>query len=251
MEILICGDCVAADRIKMPSHIWAVLFGDALSFKIILSVRLKVIVGDIIIDEACVPAVVFPDPVIHKNLQGVFVLMEKIQAAVEVIQGEIEFFKKLLPAVKGSFFRGRGKEPGINKEFHDSIGIVGFFGMALSVGKESMDAEFVVDAAQCGIAEISAQGGIGEGEPVGIIKAELDRGLSGIFFRFQGFHSFGKESNGILILFFEFIEPTERLDGFLSGAFILFVIIRIHYGKADAALEVRCFFKMHSVILRM
>lgn len=113
--------------------------------------------------------------------------------------------------------------------------------MALPVGQEGMDAEFMIDPAQCGIAEVFPQVII-NAKPVGIVESKVNRGLLFLFFLIKLRYTFCEMSNRILILLFQFIEPADRFYGFLAGAFLNFIVISINNRKTDAAMRVRCFF---------
>ena len=117
--------------------------------------------------------------------------------------------------------------------------------MALPVGQERMDAEFVIDPAQGGIAEVFAQV-IADREPVRVVESEVDRGLLFLFFFIEFRHTLRKISNRVIVLFFQFIQPADRFHRFLAGTLFGFVIISINDGKPDTAMGVRCFFKIHS-----
>ena len=87
-----------------------------------------------------------------------------------------------------------------------------------------MDAEFMIDPAQCGIAEVFPQVII-NAKPVGIVESKVNRGLLFLFFLIKLRYTFCEMSNRILILLFQFIEPADRFYGFLAGAFLSFIVI--------------------------
>ena len=58
--------------------------------------------------------------------------------------------------------------------------------------------------------------------------------------------TFCEMSNRVLVLFLKFIEPADRFHGFLAGTFFRFIVISIHNRKADAAMGVGGFFKIHN-----
>ena len=53
-------------------------------------------------------------------------------------------------------------------------------------------------------------------------------------------------SDRVIVLFLQFIEPADRFHGFLAGAFLSFIVISINNRKADAAMRVWGFFKIHN-----
>ena len=105
-----------------------------------------------------------------------------------------------------------------------------------------MDAEFMIDPAQCGIAEVFPKVII-NAKPVGIVESKVNRGLLFLFFLIKLRYTFCEMSNRILILLFQFIEPTDRFYGFLAGAFLNFIVISINNRKADASMRVRRFLR--------
>ena len=46
-------------------------------------------------------------------------------------------------------------------------------------------------------------------------------------------------------LFSQFIQPANKFYCFLVGAFLSFIVIGVNNGKANATIQVRCFFEVH------
>ena len=72
--------------------------------EIVLSVRFKVIVCDVVIDKAGIAAIVFLNAVIEPELKIFLMLIKEGEAAVNVVEGVVGFFKESVPVFKGRLF---------------------------------------------------------------------------------------------------------------------------------------------------
>ena len=79
------------------------LFGEAFAQEVILFIGLKIVVCNVIVDQAGIPAIRFPDPVIEPYLQVFPVLIQKRKTAVNIIQGVVCFFKETFTVFIGRF----------------------------------------------------------------------------------------------------------------------------------------------------
>ena len=95
------------DTISIHKHahlydrVWPMLFGNAFVKEVVLLICLEIVVCNIIIDQAGIPAIILFDPVIHPYLQVFPMFVQKRKAAVNIIQGVIRFFKEAFPAIIG------------------------------------------------------------------------------------------------------------------------------------------------------
>ena len=80
--------------------------------------------------------------------------------------------------------------------------------MTLAVGQESMDTELMIDLAECSISKVFPQV-IPDTEPVLIIEGKLDRSLPFFLFFIEFGDPFCKVSDRVIVLFFQFIQPSE------------------------------------------
>ena len=167
--------------------------------------------------------------------------VQKRKTAVNVIQRITRVFKETFPAIIGRFLWCRKKEAGIDKHLHNSIGIILFFRVTLPIGQEGMDAKSMIDLAQCGIAEVFSQT-IADTKSVWIVESKVNWCLFSLLFLIEFHYTFSEMSNGVGVLFFQFIQPADRFNCFLPGTFFRFVVIIINNGKTNSSVCIWCFF---------
>ena len=78
-------------------------FGNPFVEEVVLFICLEIVVCNIIINEAGIPAVNLFDPVIQPYLQVFPVFVQKRKTAVNVIQRITRVFKETFPAIIGRF----------------------------------------------------------------------------------------------------------------------------------------------------
>ena len=92
------GDSLAVhEQSHLQDGVWTVFFGNAFTQEVILFFGLEIIVCNIIVNQAGIPARVLLNLVIEPYLQVVLVLVQKREAAVDIIQGVVCFFKETVP----------------------------------------------------------------------------------------------------------------------------------------------------------
>ena len=93
--------------VHKQSHLYdrigPMLFREAFAQEVILCIGLEILVCNAIVDQAGIPAIRFPDPVIEPYLQVFPVLIQKRKTAVNIIQGVVCFFKETFTVFIGRF----------------------------------------------------------------------------------------------------------------------------------------------------
>ncbi len=88
---------------------------DSLFSHVILLIGFKIVVCDIIIDKAWIPAIEFFNPVIEPNLKIIFVSREKGETPVDIVKRIVAFLKKASSVFEGFFLWCRKEKPGENQ----------------------------------------------------------------------------------------------------------------------------------------